>query len=152
MALVLRKGHPYLIKMNRFVMISQYCIFMMILFLIFVVVSVVLIPFAWIVGIIDKLSAKNANTDKMDEICKYLFIPFGPIILFLDLLADLSYFWKNNFRTDLKKNIIVKGDSKLNHHSIKEIDSYSLKMGTHGIKSVNTGYLIRHFRTRFNCL
>jgi len=88
----------------------------------------------------------------MDKIFNYLFVLFGPLILILDLISDFNYFWKNNFRTDLKKNIIVKDDSRLSHHTIKEMDTYASKMGSHGIKSVSTGYLIRHFRTRFNSI
>jgi hypothetical protein len=96
---------------------------MMIFFGVFVVVSLVCVPVAWFVGIYDKLQATNKSTDKLDQICNILFIPFGPAILLLDVIADFNYFWKNNFRTDLKKNIIVKAESKLTHHSIKDIDS-----------------------------
>jgi hypothetical protein len=75
---------------------------MTILFLIFVIVSVALIPFAWIVGCVDKLNADSTHYSQTDKICNYLFIPFGAIILPLDILADMSYFWKNSFRQGLK--------------------------------------------------
>lgn len=51
----------------------------------------------------------------------YLFIPFGPVILFFDVLADLYFFWINNFRTDLKQIIIPKDESKITQNSIKEL-------------------------------
>ena len=102
---------------------------MLIFFILFVAVSVVCIPFAWFVGIVDKFTAKNQSKDMRDVICNYLFVPFGPIILALDLMADCNYFWKNNFRSELKKNIIVIDDSKLTHYSIREIDAYTNKMG-----------------------
>jgi len=107
-ALSLRKGHPLLLKVNNWVMMTQYCIFMIIFYTIFVAVSLVCIPFAWIIGVYDKLTAKNTNRDTMDKVFNYLFILWGPLILIFDVFADTVYFWKNNFRVDLKKNIIVK--------------------------------------------
>jgi hypothetical protein len=40
----------------------------------------------------------------------------------------------------------------LTHNSLKELDGYTSKMVNNKIKSVTTGYLIRHFRTRFNVM
>ena len=40
----------------------------------------------------------------------------------------------------------------LTHNSLKELDGYTNKMVNNKIKSVTTGYLIRHFRTRFNVI
>ena len=88
---------------------------MMILFIIYVLVSVLLIPFAWIVGCIGKLSSKNANYSAMDKAMNLLFIPFGLVILSLDVIADLYYFWKNSFRRGLKLKIIEKDSSLLSH-------------------------------------
>ena len=66
-------------------------------------VSIVLIPIAWIVGVYDKsVKSNNQNMTQADRMMNLLFIPFGPIILFADLMADFFYFWKNNFSTDLK--------------------------------------------------
>jgi len=96
---------------------------MMIFYTIFVGVSLACIPFAWCVGIYDKFTSKSTNRDALDKIFNYLFVVFGPLILFIDSCADSMYFWKNNFRTDLKKNIIVKDNSKLTHLSIRGIDS-----------------------------
>ena len=120
----------------------------MILFVIFTAISFALIPFAWIIGIFDKLNVTNTNYTIMDKIANYMFIPFGPLILVLDVFSDLIYFWKNNFRTDLKQNIIVKDDSELIHESLRDMESHISKMGTNKIKSLNTGYLIKHFRSK----
>lgn len=38
----------------------------------------------------------------------------------------------------------------LTHNSLKELDGYTNKMVQNKIKSVTTGYLIRHFRARFS--
>lgn len=116
--------------------------------MIYIISSLVLIPFAWIVGIVDKLSAKNTQYTELDKLCNYLFIPFGLVILMLDMLQDLNYFWKNNFRTELKQNIIVKEKSLLTHQSLRDLDSYAKKMRTNKIKSLSTIYLIKYFRNK----
>ena len=124
---------------------------MVIFFVIFLVVSVALIPFAWIISVVDKLSTSNSNYTPLDKVFNYLFILFGPLILTLDVLSDLNYFWKNNFRTELKMNIIVKEDSRLTHASLRDLDRYSYKMGSNKIKSLTTLYLVRHFRNKLKC-
>jgi hypothetical protein len=102
-AIFLRKGTPLLIKINNFVMLASYCTFMMICFGLFMTVSIAFIPFAWLIGIYDKtVKTSNQNMSQIDKLINFLFIPFGPVILFADLMADFFYFWKNNFRNDLK--------------------------------------------------
>jgi hypothetical protein len=77
----------------------QYIIFMLIFFMIFVVVSAALIPFAYVIGMVVKLSAYKQSDSIYDKITKnFIFIPLGLPILCLDLVSDLFYFWKNNFR------------------------------------------------------
>jgi len=71
------------------------------------------------------IKSTNQNMTKLDLIINYAFVPFGPVILMADLIADFIYFWKNNFRTDLKQNIILKKKSMLNHVSLKELDGYT---------------------------
>lgn len=112
-----------------------------------------MIPMAWIVGIYDKLvKSTNQNLGKVDKMVNFSFLLIGPLILWADLMADSYWFWKNNFRTELKQNIILKKKSNLTHNSLKELDGYTNKMVSNKIKSVTTGYLIRHFRSRFNIL
>ena len=84
-------------------MLASYCTFMMICFGLFMTISIAFIPIAWIIGVYDKtVKTTNQNMTKLDKMINYLFIPFGPLILLADLVADFFYFWKNNFRTDLK--------------------------------------------------
>ena len=100
----------------------QYSIFMLIPFTQFVIVSLVLIPFAWVVGLKDKLNQLNSIQGKNDKMMNvFIFIPFGIPILCLDLLADCYFFWVNNFKQDLRKVIIERQRSKVSHSSLKEI-------------------------------
>lgn len=81
---------------------------MLIFFAVFVAVSALLIPLAWIIGIIQKVSnISDMNMTFNQKVINVgIFIPFGPIILSLDLLSDMVYFWKNSFRKNLKTNTI----------------------------------------------
>jgi hypothetical protein len=122
-AVLLRKGHPMLIMINDYIMKIQYCMFMLVFFAIFIVVSIVLIPVAWVMGCIDK--SKHPSRDKMDNIVNLMFFIIGPVILFFDVIADLYYFWMNNFRQNLLQNIIAKEISNVTHKSLRELDYYS---------------------------
>ena len=135
--------------MNDSIMKIQYCIFMLVFFVIFIVVSIILIPVAWVMGIIDKL--KHPSKDKVDNIVNMSFFIIGPVILVFDVIADLYYFWLNNFRQNLLQNIIAKEISQVTHKSLRELDYYSKFMILNKIKSLTTGYLIRHFRGKLNC-
>lgn len=55
LAMSFKYGSTYLKKINNALMIVQYILFMLVLFLAFVTVSIVLIPLAWIIGIVDKI-------------------------------------------------------------------------------------------------
>ena len=78
-----------------------------------------------------------------------LFVPFGIPILIFDTIADLVYFWKNNFRTDLQKIIIQRENSTISHKSLREIMNICQQFSDMKIKSVNTGRLVKIFRKKF---
>ena len=77
-------------------------------------------------------------------------IVFGFVYLILDLIADIYYFWKNNFRLELKKIIIDRDNTMLSHQSLREIDSMCRKFATNKIKSVHTKYFLKAFLKKFN--
>jgi len=83
-------------------MISQYVLFMLIFKGLFMGASLALVPFAYLVGIVDKMRTLSSQKDPRSKIMNnLLFIPFGIPILLLDFMVDLMYFWRNNFRVDL---------------------------------------------------
>ena len=72
---------------------------MVILFVVFFLVSFILIPVAWIISIADKVSNNSGTASAMAKMLNTgIFIPLGPVILILDVFVDLIYFWQNNFR------------------------------------------------------
>lgn len=120
-------------------MMIQYCIFMIIFKCAFFISSQVLIPVAWVIGIFDKLRTLKMTIGSRERLMNnFAFIFLGPIILELDVIMDCIYFWKNNFRTDLKVIIIPKDKSLISHSSIREYMSISEKYIENKIKSANT--------------
>ena len=72
-------------RLNNALMMIQYSMFMLILFVAFIIVSIILIPIAWIVGIFDKIATLGSFRNRGDRILNVLlFIPLGPIILLFD--------------------------------------------------------------------
>lgn len=105
----------------------------------FMMVSLALIPFAYIIGIVDKIKTLQYQKDPRQKIMNnLLFIPFGLIILLCDFMVDQMYFWKNNFRIKLQEIIIPKEKSFISHKSIKEVLSLGEKYIENKIKSAST--------------
>ena len=68
-------------------MMSQYCLFMLIFKALFVIVSIALIPFAYIIGIVDKVKTLSQQKDpKQKFMNNILFIPFGIPIARISLM------------------------------------------------------------------
>lgn len=98
MALSLRDNDERLLKINYYVTLLQYTIFMIIFQSLFTAISIALIPFAWIVGTIDKSKAIRHTDTTKDIVYNFvLFAFFGPFILVLDTLVDSYYFWQVMF-------------------------------------------------------
>lgn len=75
---------------------------MMIFQILFTLVSFALIPFAWIIGTIDKArSIRSTDTPKDIVINLVLFAVLGPVILLVDSFADIYYFWRVMFKTNM---------------------------------------------------
>ena len=68
-----------------------------------------------------KLGLNKVEDTKERLFNNLMFIPFGIPILIMDFLADMKYFWMNNFRTELDVIIIPKEKSLITHKSIKEV-------------------------------
>jgi len=149
-ALFLPYGSPTLRAINDLVMQIQYCIYMTFSFTVFVITSFLLIPLAWVVGIIDKLGSLSDLKTLQDKILNvYLFIPFGVPILLFDFLADLFYFWKNNFRVHLKKIIIERERSKLNHKTLRDVMKLCENLTNRKIKSIKSDSMLKILQARF---
>jgi len=137
----LRYGDPMLAKVNETLMKIQYCLFMIIFFFAFVAVSLVLLPFAYVISIIDKVkSLKHAKPEDGSKpvINLVIFVVFGVAILDLDLMADIYYFWKNCFRDKLSVIIIEREKTTVVHQTIRELTMLCEKYSSKKIKSAHS--------------
>jgi hypothetical protein len=113
-------------EMNTMITVLQNSFLIVIIYLMFLVGSIIMTPFAFLkslsVKIQDVLSVK---ADPKEQIKKgmmlLMFLAIGIPILIVNLLADFYYFWMNNFRSNLKKIIIDKEKSSLTNQSIRDI-------------------------------
>ena len=88
--------------MNDYMMRIQYTLLICILKAFFMIVSLTLIPFAYVIGIMDKIRNLTSAKSNYERIVNnLLFIPLGIPILILNFINELRCFWINNFRTNL---------------------------------------------------
>ena len=123
LSMIFPKESETLRSINMFVGQMQYFMFMVLPFSLFMMVSLVLIPFAYLVGIGDKIFAiKTSKLFNKNHLYVNLlvFVVLGPIILLFDIMiGDVYYFWMNSFRRELKKCVIKKEVASVSHRSLK---------------------------------
>lgn len=106
-------------------MILQYSVFILIIYIIFLIGSIIMIPFAYIKALSFKFQVIfNAKSNKEYMIrtgqCLF-FLIMGLPFLTINLFTDFYYFWANNFRSNLKKIIIEKNKSELTNESVRDV-------------------------------
>ena len=124
LALVLKPHTKEAHLVNEFAMKVQYSLFMLIIFALFCISAIGLIPFGWVVGIADKIKTMDQCPAFKDKfVNKIVFIPFGFLILAVNLLVDMIYFWRVNFSpsSELKQIIIENELNDVTHQSILQI-------------------------------
>lgn len=144
------------IKLNSFVTLLQYMIFIFAILVIFLIGNAILTPLAFMQSLFIKFKKfLHANTLKQQilTLCEFtLYGALGLPAMFLNMLADLYYFGVNNFRSNLKKIIIERKKSTLTNLSIRNIRDYSNKYIYHKIKSVYTREAVVSFRQNYSVL
>lgn len=97
-------------KLNTSVTILQYLVFILVIYAIFFIGSIVMMPFAFLKAVINKshkfMKATTMNEKGIAMAHLFIFLVFGMPFLILGMATDFYYFWKNNFRSNLKKIII----------------------------------------------
>lgn len=113
------------VKMNSNLTILQYSFLILVIYIMFLVGSIIMTPFAFVKSLIFKFQQVMSARSTKEQIMKMaMFIAYAAMglpILILALFADFYYFWQNNFRSNLKKIIIEKTKSTLSSTSIKDI-------------------------------
>jgi|APSaa5957512535_1039671.scaffolds.fasta_scaffold20972_4 hypothetical protein len=110
-------------ELNKFTMVLQYSVFIVICYLAFFIGSIFMIPFAYIRCITTKAQHINKAPTLIKKIIVasqvLLYIVVGIPILIFDSGSDFYYFWANNFRENLKQIIIVRSSSNITNVSIR---------------------------------
>lgn len=144
------------VKMNSFITLLQYMIFIFAILVVFMIGNILLAPFAYLQSAFIKFKKfMKANTVKkqistMANFITYLIL--GLPGMGINMVADLYYFCVNNFRSNLKKIIIERKKSTLTNMSIRNIRDYSTKYIHYKIKSVYTKEAVLSFRQYFSVL
>jgi hypothetical protein len=98
-----------------------------------------LIPFAWIVGTIDKArSIRPTDTTKDILMNLGLFAILGPVILVFDCFADIYFFWMVMFKTKMKQIIIEREKSTIDHKSLRTLMGLSKVFNENKIKTAHS--------------
>ena len=147
---IFKKPSPAL---NYFAIIIQYSMLIVIICLFYMIGCLLLIPFAYFKSIQVKLQKCFGNEPWKEKLVIWLklfgFIVLGIPILSLTIMGDFYYFWKNNFRSNLKKIIIERSKSSITNESIRLIVMQCSRYSGQKIKSVYTTDLIKSFRDKF---
>jgi len=148
---VLQKANPI---MNNIVMQLQYIMLMSIMFVLFIGVSAILMPFAFLKSLLLKFKlvfSQNATSDTVIKLVEFIiFFTLGIGIMLLTFLADCYYFWANMFRNKLKKIVIERDPSTITMSSIKKIKMLAAKYYYNRIKAVFTTDYVIKFRDDLN--
>lgn len=140
--------------LNKSLIMLQYCMYIVVIYAIFLFGSLILFPFAFLRAVYNKFSKITRAIDTKEALISLsefiIFLIFGLFSMALSLLADGYYFWVNNFRTELKKIIINKVVSKLSTKSIREIRYVCQRLGQDKIRSVRAGEFTKFFQNKYN--
>ena len=140
--------------MNTFVMIMQYSAFIVIIYSMFTLGSIVMIPFAYIKCLTTKFQIVMKAGSILDKIKQlFLFLIYGIVgipILIIGLLADAFYFWANNFRTNLKQITIERKQSTITSETIRRFTSFCAKYNEDQIRSIYCKETVITMRKNYN--
>jgi hypothetical protein len=116
-------------------------------------VSFALIPFAWIVGTIDKArSIRPTDTSKDIVMNLVLFALLGPVILVVDSVVDIYYFWTVMFKTKMKQIIIEREKSSIDHKSLRTLMGLSKVFSENKIKTAHSGTFVQIYREQYKVI
>ena len=110
---------------NTYMTTLQYMVFIIVIYMIFLAGSIAMMPFAFLKALINKVHKfSKATSVKEKGMCLanvILFLALGFPFLAIGMGTDLFYFWKNNFRSNLKKIIISRQESTITNESTRKI-------------------------------
>ena len=141
------------VSTNTMLTILQYSVFIIIIYSIFMIISCLLIPFAYMKSLGIKIQYFLRASSIKDKIITLfqlvIYLAAGIPMLVMCMFSDFYYFCANNFRSNLKKIIIEKQKSTLNDESIRQMKDYCSRYIYLKIKSMYTTETVQTFRQKF---
>ena len=134
-------------------MIVQYAVLIIIIYVLFLAGSLIMLPLSYLKSVSMKaqliFKGQTLKESIMNKGIFLAFVGFGMPMLFMTLFTDLFYFWKNNFRSNLKKIIIERQKSTLTNSIIRDLKMLCSKYSNEKIKSVYSIDFVKTFRRNF---
>lgn len=78
-----------------------------------------------------------------------VYVVMGLPCLIAGILSDFVYFWANNFRSNLKKIIIVRAESTITSESIRSFTLFCAKYNIEKIRAIHCQDTIRTMRQKY---
>ena len=121
-------------------MILQYSALIVIIYSMFTVGSIIMIPFAYLKCLgtkAQKIMKAGTIMKKIIELLKVLgFMIVGIPLLIMGCFTDSFYFWANNFRSNLKQIIILREESTITNQSIRMLTNFCAKYNEDQIRAI----------------
>lgn len=141
-------------KINNFLSTIQYSFYIIIVYSVFAICSLLMIPIAFLKPLTHKfhtlLKASSFKTRIVAFIDFTVYAFLGIPLLIMCMFSDFYYFWANNFRSNLKKIIIERNKSTLSNKTLRQIKDYCAYYSYMKIKSILTTNSVKQFREKFN--
>jgi len=97
-------------NMNIMLTVLQYSVFIVIVYIVFLCGSLILVPFAFLKSLAIKGQLfMRADTIKEKGMAGAYFLGYAVLglpLMMINTISDFTYFWANNFRSNLKKIVI----------------------------------------------
>mmetsp|Transcript_23252 Transcript_23252/g.17672 ORF Transcript_23252/g.17672 Transcript_23252/m.17672 type:complete len:223 (+) Transcript_23252:388-1056(+) len=140
-------------KVSECYILLQYSFILITVTSFFVGMSVALLPFAFLKAVLLK-TQKVLNSSGIKAFVLHLadfvlFLCLGVLILLADLIVDIWYFWRFNFRKDLKKVVIYRDQTILSYRTFMKMVKLCDQFARKGIRVVYSKEFLKKFRQDF---
>jgi len=81
-----------------------------------------------------------------------LFALLGPVILVVDSVVDIYYFWTVMFKTKMKQIIIEREKSSIDHKSLRTLMGLSKVFSENNIKTAHSGTFVQIYREQYKVI
>lgn len=104
---IMKKPTP---RFNNMLTVVQYASYIVVVYMVFLILSLAILPFAYLVPLRIKLKNLLMANNARDRVITFGHLLFyavtGLPMLVASIFSDFYYFWANNFRSNLKKIIV----------------------------------------------